>query len=67
MVDLNSMAYRIVRESTEPKAPKTAAEIEGRKHGAKGGQIRASKLSPDQRSDIARKAAQARWAHTEPK
>ncbi|MEM6388706.1 MAG: RNA-binding protein [Pseudomonadota bacterium] len=29
--------------------------------GAKGGAARAKKLTPEQRSEIARKAAQARW------
>jgi hypothetical protein len=49
----------IVRESTEPSAQKTKAQISGRKGGLQGGQIRASKLSPEQRSEIARKAAEA--------
>jgi hypothetical protein len=34
----------------------------GRKGGLKGGKTRAMKLSADRRSEIARKAAQARWA-----
>ena len=34
----------------------------GRKGGLKGGKARARKLSADRRSEIARKAAQARWA-----
>lgn len=33
----------------------------GRKGGEKGGPARASKLTPDQRSEIARIAANARW------
>jgi hypothetical protein len=33
----------------------------GRKGGKKGGLARAAALSPEQRSDIARKAVQARW------
>jgi hypothetical protein len=32
-----------------------------RKGGRKGGRARAAKLSPDQRAEIARAAAQARW------
>jgi len=39
-----------------PKA-KTAAE----ESGSKGGKVRASKLSQEQRSQIARKAAAKRW------
>jgi hypothetical protein len=62
MADLNQIAHRIVRESTEPKAPESKAQTSGRKGGLKGGQARAAKLSPDERSEIARRAAQARWA-----
>lgn len=31
--------------------------------GAKGGKARASKLTPEQRSEIAKKAAKKRWSH----
>jgi hypothetical protein len=34
----------------------------GRLGGSKGGTIRAAKLSPERRSEIARAAAAARWA-----
>ena len=61
MADLNRMAHRIVRESTEPKAPETPAQASGRKGGQRGGAARAEKLSPEERSEIARKAAGARW------
>ena len=33
----------------------------GKLGGAKGGTIRAAKLSPERRSEIARQAAEARW------
>lgn len=33
----------------------------GRPGGLKGGKVRANKLTPEQRSDIARIAATARW------
>lgn len=64
MADLNRMAHRIVREST--KEPETPAHANGRLSGAKGGKIRATKLSADERSEIARKAAQARWRKKAP-
>lgn len=32
--------------------------------GAKGGKARAAKLTPEQRSEIARKAAAKRWGNT---
>lgn len=44
---------------TEGKDP--AAVVLGRKGGLKGGKARAEKLTPEQRSDIARKAAENRW------
>lgn len=39
-----------------------AAVALGKLGGAKGGKARAEKLTPEQRSEIARKAAKARWA-----
>jgi len=52
-------------ESDEPKAPpkdSAAAEL-GRRGGLKGGKARAAKLSPEERSELARKAVRARWSH----
>lgn len=41
---------------------KNPAAVElGRLGGLKGGPARAAKLTPEQRSEIARKAARARW------
>jgi hypothetical protein len=37
----------------------------GKIGGAKGGKVRAAKLSPERRSEIARKAVLARWAKRE--
>ena len=37
----------------------------GRKGGLKGGKARAAKLTPERRSEIARKAAAARWKHAQ--
>jgi hypothetical protein len=62
MADLNQMAYRIVKQSTEPQEPETPAQVSGRKGGKKGGRATAAKLTPEERSENARKAAQARWA-----
>ncbi len=38
-----------------------AAVALGRKGGLKGGKARAEKMTPEQRSEAARKAAAARW------
>ncbi len=45
-----------------PKKAKNAAAVElGRLGGLKGGKARAKKLSAARRTEIARKAARARW------
>jgi hypothetical protein len=66
--DLNELARAIVDEATgeappEPERPaKDPAAVElGRKGGLKGGKARAAKLSAKRRSEIAKKAAAARW------
>lgn len=58
--DLNELAASIVdRATSEGKNP--AAVALGRLGGKKGGKARATKLTAAERSDIARKAALARW------
>jgi hypothetical protein len=52
-------------DKPEPDDGKDPAAVAlGRKGGLKGGKARAAKLTPEQRSEIARKAAQERWART---
>ena len=63
--DINILAARIVEGATTDSVGKNlAAVVLGRLGGKKGGKARAEKLTPDQRSEIARKAAQARWHST---
>jgi hypothetical protein len=38
-----------------------AAVALGRKGGLKGGKARAAKMAPEQRAEVARRAARARW------
>ena len=45
---------------TEEKNP--AAVALGKLGGRKGGKARAEKLTPERRKEIAKKAAEARWA-----
>lgn len=67
-LDLNQLAKSIVDQATgeapiEPDKPennKAAVEF-GRLGGKKGGKARAEALTPEQRSEIAKKAAQKRW------
>jgi hypothetical protein len=62
MADLNRMAFKVVQHATEPREEPSAAQVSGRKGGRKGGKARAEKLTPEERSEIARKAARTRWA-----
>lgn len=65
--DISQLATEIVKEATgekkkEPEVKKNPAAVElGRLGGLKGGKARAAKLTPEQRKEIARKAAAARW------
>jgi hypothetical protein len=50
-------------EDTRPDEGKNPAAVElGRKGGLKGGNARAASMTPEQRSEAAKKAAQARWS-----
>jgi len=66
--DVNEIATAIIdvidsMEDNPPKYPKNPAAVElGRLGGKKGGKARAKKLNPEQRSAIAKKAADSRWA-----
>jgi hypothetical protein len=66
-LDFTQVAFRIGQraahleppaEEAPPLSPKAAA---GRKGGLKGGKALAAKLTPEERSENARKAAAARW------
>jgi len=58
--DVNVLAASIVEEATKAGKDPLAVEL-GRRGGKKGGKARAAKLSKKRRSEIAKKAAQARW------
>jgi hypothetical protein len=66
--DLNKSAYDIVQQATgqvEKQAEKEknpAAVTLGRLGGLKGGKARATALTPEKRKEIAKKAAEKRWA-----
>jgi hypothetical protein len=63
-MDVSELAASIVAEAvTEEPAParNPAAVALGRLGGLKGGPARAAKLTADQRSEIATKAARTRW------
>lgn len=68
-LDMNQLAKRIVDEATGdaektlPPPELTGKKADSRKGGLKGGNARAKKLTPEQRSEIAKKAAATRWGH----
>lgn len=68
--DLNQLAKLVVdiatgevEDSVSPKK-RAPATVKGRAGGIKGGAVRASTLTPEQRQHIAHTAAQARWKKT---
>lgn len=71
--DLNVLASEIVKIATEgepaeePSDKNPHAVALGRLGGKKGGKARAEKLTPEERKEIARKAARARWKGKEKK
>ncbi len=67
--DVNQRAKAIVDFATgaedvpDPDEGKDPAAVEsGRRGGMRGGKARAEKLTPAQRSEIAKKAAASRWS-----
>lgn len=63
--DMNELAFSIVQQATgqapKPEVKNPAAVTLGRLGGLKGGKARAEKLTPEQRKEIAKKAAEKRW------
>ncbi len=68
-LDINELADAILQEATNPQpegkpvdeGKNPAAVALGRLGGLKGGKARAKKLTKKQRSESARRAANARW------
>jgi hypothetical protein len=61
--DLNRLAAAIVDEVIDeaPQAPESQQAQAGRIGGQKGGKARASRMTAEERSNAARKAAKSRW------
>jgi hypothetical protein len=69
--DQNKLAYKIVQMSTDEPPAKELKKNEaviskylasiGKKGGLIGGKVRAQRLTPERRKEIARKAAMTRW------
>ena len=71
--DLNLLATSIVQSATGDEVREESPKYEGknphavalgRLGGLKGGKARAEKLTPEERKEIARKAAKVRWGRT---
>ena len=68
-LDANQLAHRIAKiaagedvpDLTRKRRKNPAAVALGRRGGLKGGKARAAALTAKERSDIAKKAAAARW------
>jgi len=69
--DFAITAYRVVQQATESETEPQPEVFEGknphavalgRLGGLKGGKARTEKLTPEQRIELARKAAEKRWA-----
>jgi hypothetical protein len=60
--DFAITAFRVVQEATGQGVDYS---VLGREGGLKGGKARAEKLTPEERSSIAKKAANARWGKKE--
>ncbi len=62
--DFTQIAFSVAQIATgdaEPKPELTGKKLDSRKGGLAGGKARADKLTAEERSKIAKKAAEARW------
>ena len=63
--DFTQVAFGVVQQATGEVEPAkkllTGKKADSSKGGLKGGKARSDALTPEQRSEIAKKAAEARW------
>jgi hypothetical protein len=64
--DPNKAAFDLIEQVIASGEKNPAAVALGKLGGSKGGKIRAQRLSAKRRSEIARKAARARWRRKRP-
>lgn len=62
--DVIGNAVKVMRIATGDEEDVLPASTAGAALGKPGGKARAAKMSPEQRAEIARLAAQARWKKT---
>jgi hypothetical protein len=65
--DLNRLAAAIVGDATDetPLPPESSQARAGRAGGRKGGKIRAERMTAEERSAAAQRAAKARWSDSQ--
>ena len=63
--DMSQLAKRIVDITTGEETDDIPEPTPEEERAAKGGAARAAKLTPEERSEIARKAAAARWGKSD--
>jgi hypothetical protein len=63
-MDLNVRAFRVVQEAINGRAssPPNPKKVSSSKGGLIGGPARARSISPERRTEIAKKASKARWS-----
>jgi len=59
--DFAQVAFDVVQQAIGEVAPLSAHKLASKKGGLKGGKTRMDALTPEQRSDLAKKAAAKRW------
>jgi len=59
--DFSVTAFKVVQKATGQLKGGFDAKAMGRLGGLKGGKVRAERLSPERRREIAKKATSARW------
>ena len=59
--DFSVTAFKVVQEATGQLRGGFDAKAMGKLGGLKGGKARAERLTPERRTEIAKKAAKARW------
>ena len=67
--DFTQVAFGVVQEAigeSAPKKPLAGKKADSRKGGLRGGKSRMDSLTPEQRKELSKKAAEARWGKAAP-
>jgi hypothetical protein len=68
--DFTQVAFGVVQKATGEappvNKPLSGKKADSQKGGLRGGKARMNALTPEQKSELGKKAAEARWAQTAP-